>query len=140
MLATNANNAFIQFPYDISFVDCAPSPAVRFQVEQHLVKLGQLYDRITDCKVAIRLHHKHSKTRSFQINILLDLPGKRIAVSRDRIGRDARADIHSTIVDAFHKAHRQLDDFLRIRKDHSLRIKPQPLTVEEAGEPEDLLA
>src|ERR1700694_6023143 len=73
----------IYFPYDISFPDTAPSDAIRFQIVQYLAKLGRLSNRITDCKVVVRIPHKRSGKRFFHIHAALDLPGKRIAVSRE---------------------------------------------------------
>lgn len=113
----------IQFPYDISFVDCEPSEAIRFQIEEHLARLNHLYDRITDCKVAVRIAHKTSKNRFFHINILLDLPGKKIAVSREPETKSEHSEPHAAIRDAFHKLTRQLEDFLDVRKDHSRKVR-----------------
>src|SRR4051812_24676165 len=75
----------IYFPYEVSFVDCEPSAAARFQVEQQLAKLSRIHNRITDCKVIIRIPHKHrmNTNRIFHIHISLDVPGKRLAVSRE---------------------------------------------------------
>ena len=119
----------IHFPYDISFVDCEPSDAVRFQVEEHLSRLNHFYDRITDCKIAVRIPHKHSehsKARFFHVNIQLDLPGKRIAVSREPEIERPHTEVGPAIRDAFHKLTRQLEDFVQLRKNHKqpkLRLK-----------------
>ena len=59
------SDAEIKFLYDISFVDCEPSDAVRTQIEEHLRKLNHLYDRITDCRVTLRIAHKQSKHKFF---------------------------------------------------------------------------
>ena len=105
----------IPFPYEISFIDCAPSDAVRFQIEQYLTKLGGLYQRITDCKVTVRIPHKHGGNRFFHIHATLDLPGKRLAVSREPEMREERTDIQNAISAAFHKLTRQLEDYLTSR-------------------------
>lgn len=122
--AVNHAPAEIQFPYDISFVDCEPSEAVRFQIEEYLTRLNHVYDRITDCKIAVRIAHKASKNRFFHINILLDLPGKKIAVSREPETKSEHSEPHAAIRDAFHKLTRQLEDFLDVRKDHSRKARP----------------
>ena len=117
-------DAEIKFPYDISFIDCTPSDAVRFQIEQHLAKVGQLYERITDCKVAVRIPHKSSGNRYFHINIQMDVPGKRIAVSREPEAREQHTEIHAAVRDAFHKLSRQLETFVTARKNRSPVMAP----------------
>ena len=112
----SATPSEISFPYDISFIDCEPSDAVRFQIELYLAKVGKLSDRITDCKVAVRIPHKHSSNRFFHIHILLDLPGKRIATSREPEIKDQHTDIQTAISSAFHKLIRQTVTFLEERK------------------------
>lgn len=107
----------VPFPYDISFADSAPSPATRVKIEEQLMRLSRFYDRIQDCKVFVRIPHKHGGLRQFHINIQLDIPGKRIAVSRDPEVNDSHSDIKMAIKDAFDKAIRQLEDFLKLRRD-----------------------
>lgn len=108
--------SLIYFPYDISFKDTDSSPAIRYQIEQYLAKLSQLHDRITDCRVTVQIPHKRSGNRFFHINISLDLPGKRLAVSREPEVRDEHTDIHTAISCAFHKLTRQLEDFRRTQR------------------------
>jgi ribosomal subunit interface protein len=109
----------IPFPYDIRFTDSASSDAVRFQVEEHLRKLGRLYNRIIDCRVAVAIPHKSKNTHSFQIHVQLDIPGKRLAVSRDVDEDDRHIKIRTAINDAFHKLTRQLEAFLETRRQSS---------------------
>ena len=116
-------NLKISFPYEIAFVDCEPSEAVRFQLEQQLARLNNLYKRIIDCKIAVRVHHKASKNRFYHLNIILDLPGKKIVASHDPETKSDHSEPSAAIRDAFHKLIRQLDDFLAIRKDHSRNLR-----------------
>ena len=62
-------DAAIPFSYDIRFDDCTPSAAVRYAVEEQLSRLTRFFDRITDCRVSVRIPHKHSGKRTFHINI-----------------------------------------------------------------------
>jgi ribosome-associated translation inhibitor RaiA len=105
----------INFPYDISFKDTEPSDAARFQIAQYLAKLSGLSDRITDCKVVVSIPHKRSGKRYFHIHAALDLPGRRIAVSREPETRDEHSEIHFAISSCFHKLIRQMEDYLRTR-------------------------
>ena len=105
----------IPFPYDIRFTDSESSPAVCFLVEEQLLKLSRIHDRITDCRVAVTIPHKHSHARHFHVQIQLDVPGKRLAVSRDPKKDDGHMEIRRAVHDAFHKLTRQLEDFLKAR-------------------------
>lgn len=105
---------YIYFPYTICFVDCEPSEAVRFQIEEHLARLEHFYSRITDCRVNVRIPHKRG-ARFFHIHIQLDVPGKRLAVSREPETKDEHTTVSAAIRDAFHKVVRQLEDFTKAR-------------------------
>lgn len=113
----STENQGIPFPYDISFPDTAPSDGTRAKIEEYLAKLGRMHDRITDCKVFVRIPHKHGGLRYFHIHVQLDVPGKRIVASREPEENDDHADIHMALKDAFKSVTRQLDDFVRGRKE-----------------------
>ncbi len=106
----------IRFPYDISFADSDTSPATVEKIEGYLARLDRHYDRITDCKVFVRIPHKGPKL--FHVHIQLDIPGKRLAVSRDAEMDDSHATIQTAIKDAFQKITRQLEDHVSVLKDH----------------------
>jgi ribosome-associated translation inhibitor RaiA len=105
----------IGFPYEISFIDSDPSDGVRFQIEQYLAKLSRLSTRITDCKVVVRIPHKRGGNRFFHIHVALDLPGKRLAVSREPEMKEEHTEIQTAISATFHKLTRQLEDHLKSR-------------------------
>jgi putative sigma-54 modulation protein len=107
----------IGFEYDISFADSETSPATRVKIEEHLARLQRHYDRITFCKVFVRIPHKHGGLRFYHIHIELDVPGKRIAVSREPEANDSHSDIQIAIKDAFAKLTRQLEDFIKTRNE-----------------------
>ena len=119
--------SLIYFPYTISFKDTAASPAIRFQIEQYLGKLSQVYDRITDVRVTVQIPHKRSGIRFFHINIQLDLPGKRLAVSREPEIKEERTDIYTAISSAFHKIVRQVEDFRSLHQRGRVRVPNRPL-------------
>lgn len=112
-----ASESTIRFPYDITFADSATSPATVERIETYLAKLDRHYPRITDAKVFVRIPHK-TGPKLFHLHIQLDIPGKRLAVSRDVEVDDSHAEIQTAIKDAFQKITRQLDDYVKIRKDH----------------------
>ncbi len=112
----HVQDSAIPFSYDIRFDDCEPSAAVRFEIEKQLSRLSRFFNRITDCRVGVRIPHKRGGNRIFHINIQLDVPGKRIAVNRQPELRDDHSEIHLAIHDAFHKLTRQLEDYVKSRR------------------------
>jgi len=108
----------IQFEYTISFPDSDASPAMRELIEEQFMRLSRFYNRITSGHVQVRIPHKHGGVRNFHVHIQLDVPGKRLAVSREPEKSDDHTDPAVAIRDAFHKLTRQLEDFVRTRKDH----------------------
>ena len=107
----------IYFPYDITFADSDTSPATVARVETCLARLAKHYDRIVDSKVVVRIRQKKG-LKLFHLHVVLDVPGKRLAVGRDHEADDSHAEIGAAIKDAFLKITRQLDDFVKIRKAH----------------------
>lgn len=108
----------ISFPYEINFPDSETSPATVTKIEEHLSKLERFYDRIMNCKVFVRIPHKHGGVRMFHVHIHLDVPGKRLAVGRDIEVDDSQLDIQLAIKTAFSKITRQLEDYVNWRKEH----------------------
>ncbi|MBX3039609.1 MAG: ribosome-associated translation inhibitor RaiA [Bdellovibrionaceae bacterium] len=126
---TRANSEVPGFPYEISFVDCDSSQALRTKIEKHLLKLERMAPRITDCKVMIRLPHKTHGQKRFHIHIQLDIPGQRLVVSREPQSGDSHSDAYAAVHDAFFKLTRRLEDFVKQRKDrriHSSKEAPSP--------------
>ena len=99
----------ISFPYDISFADSETSPATETLIEEQLAKLERYHDRITFCKVFVRIPHKRSGLRFYHVNIELDIPGRRIVVSREPEANDSHTDIAIAVKDSFTKLTRQLE-------------------------------
>lgn len=116
-LTNVAEASSVRFPYDISFPDSETSPATITRIEEYLARLDRHYDRITSCQVVVRIPHRHG-AKLFHVHIQLDVPGKRLAVSRDAEENDRHIEIHAAIKDAFEKITRQLEDFISLRKDH----------------------
>lgn len=117
----------VPFPFEVSFVDSETSPAVRYQIEEHLARLSHFYDRITFAHVYVRIPHKHRGARSFHIHIQLDVPGRRLVASRDPDATDKHTEIHLAVRDAFSKITRQLEDFVKHRQERKALGHPSRL-------------
>lgn len=107
------------FYYQIEFPDSKPSVALTELIEKKLRKMQQFHPRIVSAHVSVRIPHRHSGTRSFHVRIQLDLPGKTLMVNREPDVRDDHADPNIAVRDAFLKLARQLEDYVRSRKDYS---------------------
>ena len=103
------------FPSKITFVDSDSSPAVHEEIEAHLAKLEEQFERITSAEVMVRIPHKRHNRKYFHIHIRLDIPGKQIVVTRETEADDAHMDIHRALHDAFQKVERQLSTHIRKR-------------------------
>ena len=114
----SGDESAVPYPYEIHFVDSEPSPATRFLIEENLARLAHFYDRITHARVQVRIPHKHGGVRMFHIHMQLDVPGRRLVVTREPEVDDKHAEIHIAIRDAFTKLLRQLEDFVAHRKNH----------------------
>lgn len=104
------------FPYDITFADCDPSPAMQALIERYLAKLARFQDRIIDAEVVVRIPHKHGQRRFFHIHVKIDVPGRQIVVAREPEVRPDHTSIAIAIHDAFDKVTRQLEDHVSLRR------------------------
>lgn len=114
------------FPYEITFVDCSPSPAVQAKIEKHLAKIERLHHRIIASEVIVRIPHKHGHQRYFHIHIQLDIPGQRIVVSREPEADETHTDVYVAVRDAFTRLTRKLEHFLKQKKDRRARFHQAP--------------
>lgn len=118
----------IPYPYEITFVDSETSPAIRQQIEENLTRLAHFYNRITFAHVYVRIQHKRRlSARQFHIHVQLDVPGRRLAASREPDANDRHLDIQRAVRDAFHKVTRQLEDFVKYRNGRKTHSSPPQL-------------
>lgn len=82
------------------------SPAVEHAIHHGVETLAHVSNAITHCAVTLDLPHRHhQRGRKFHVRIELAVPGRRIAVSRER------GTAQVALADAFRVARRQLLDF-----------------------------
>jgi ribosomal subunit interface protein len=102
-----------------------PSEAVEERIRAKAAELERFSDRITSCHVTVAAPHKHRHQGNvYAVHIEIHLPGKTIAVGRDRPQSSAHQDVYVAVRDAFDAASRQLEDYVRVQrgdvKEHSL--------------------
>jgi ribosome-associated translation inhibitor RaiA len=95
-----------------TFRDMPASPALQSAAERWVARLEQVFDRIVGCHVSIEKPHRHHlHGSSFQVNIVLSVPGAHIAVSNQ-----PNLDAYVALADAFRAARRQLLDHVELQR------------------------
>ena len=105
----------LERPLDIAFHNTDPSPDVEQEIRQHVDKLATRFPNLVACRVSVEaLHNQHRTGNMFEVHIVLSLPGRDLAVSREpHHAKDhyAHPDVHTSLRDAFRAAERQLQSF-----------------------------
>jgi len=110
------------------------SAMVEDWIREEAAKLDTFYSRITSCRVAIEIPHRHHrKGKQCHVRIDLTLPGKELVIKREPAAssrsRKTRAelagkvakveshhDLRLVIHDAFKAAGRRVQDFARLHR------------------------
>lgn len=102
-------------PLTITFRGMDSSEAVGQQIRDRVEALGRVHERIIACRVVLESRHRrHQKGNIFHVAITLTVPGREIAVNRDRGQDHAHEDAYVAIRDAFDAARRRLEDHARV--------------------------
>lgn len=109
-------------PLEVAFHNLQPSSTIEAELRRHVEKLERRFDHLIGCRVSVeKLHNQHRTGNLFEIHIVLSVPGRDLAVSRQphkAKERFANPDIHVSIREAFDAAERQLEAFKgKIRSD-----------------------
>lgn len=99
-------------PLDIAFHNMEPSELMEEHIRRHVEKLEKRHPRLIGCRVSVeRLHTQHRTGNLIEVHIILSLPGKDLAVSREphhAKDRFAHPDGYVSIREAFRAAEKQL--------------------------------
>jgi ribosomal subunit interface protein len=116
----------MQTPLRITYRNVDQSDAIDSRIRQRVDRLERLYDRITSCHVVVDKPHRHgNKGKIYEVRVLLDVPGKEIAVYREGRNDHAHEDVYVALRDAFDATERRLEDFDR-KRDHRTRVHEVP--------------
>ena len=100
-------------PLDIGFHNMDSSPAIEAEIRQRVEKLERRYSNLIGCRVTVEaLHNQHRTGNLHEVHIILSVPGRDLAVSREphrAKDRYAHPDIKTSLRDAFEAAERQLE-------------------------------
>ena len=105
----------MESPVQISFEGINESQSVRDTITAQIVKLEELFDHITACRVSVTgPSDRHRNGGLYQVHIRLALPeGREVNVNRSPKVDERLSDLTFAINDAFHRARRQLQDNVR---------------------------
>lgn len=102
-------------PLEIAFHNLDSSPTVEADIRDRVDKLAKRYRHLTGCRVSVeKLHNQHRTGNVFEVHVVLSVPGRDLAVSREpqkAKQRYAHPDIRSSVRDAFAAAERQLESY-----------------------------
>lgn len=98
-----------------------PSEALSQRIDELAEKLHKAFERITSCHVIIEQPHRHhSQGRTFHVSVVIEVPGKEIAITKH--GTD-NENAYAAASEAFKAARRQLREYARVLhgevKEHS---------------------
>ncbi len=107
----------MQVPVQVTFRDMPVSDAVEAACWEEAAKLERYCDRITSCRIVIaESHHRHRKGNLFEVRIDMAVPGRLLTVHREPPEHHADEDIGVAVREAFDRARRQLEDYVRQRR------------------------
>lgn len=100
----------------IQYLGFGESEAVNTAVQEHIDSLEKMSPNILSCRTILtRPSRKHQQGTTFQVKLLLQLPGTTIVINKDPGLNHAHEDIYVAIRDAFLAARRKVEDYNRIR-------------------------
>jgi len=112
-------------PLQITWRDVPQSDAIESAIRDKAEKLDHFYDGIIACKVLVEAsHRKHHKGNLYRIHVVVEVPDREIAVTRDPADEHAHEDIYVSIRDAFDAARRQLQDYAAKRRGQVKQHEP----------------
>jgi ribosome-associated translation inhibitor RaiA len=109
----------MDIPLELSFHNMKSSDGLQTAVSDHVARLEKMHDHIIGCRVVIEMPHKgHRMGQNLpDIHILLRLPGKEIAVTREMVhaaGWKSATDAYAVLDNAFAVAASRLREHRRV--------------------------
>lgn len=101
----------------ITFHGLPHSDAVQEYVHKRAAKLDTLAERITACRVALEMPHRHARRGGhYRVRIAVTLPAGEVVVSRSPDAARTYEDLYATINAAFDEMGRRVQDLVRRRR------------------------
>ena len=117
----------MKIPLQITFRNMEPSDAVEARIRDKAANLEQFAKDIMSCRVIVEAPHKHhNKGNIYAVKIDITLPGDEIIADRNPKQDHAHEDVYVAIRDAFNAVRRQLEDYVRLRRNKVKTHKTLP--------------
>ena len=102
-------------PLQIAFHNMVPSPRIEADIREHVGRLEKRFAHLIGCRVSVEaVHQQHRTGNPYEVHIVMSVPGRDLAVSREphhRRERHAPGDVRAVLREAFHAAESQLASF-----------------------------
>ena len=110
----------MDIPLQIHFIGISKRSDIEERVRHAAQKLEKYFDRITSCRVAVEVPHRHHhQGNHYRVSVDLAVPGKTIVVSHEAHQDPAHEEAIVAIRDAFNAALRQLDEHTERLRSHA---------------------
>jgi cold shock CspA family protein/ribosome-associated translation inhibitor RaiA len=102
-------------PLEIAFHEVQSSASLEIAIRKHVQALERRFTHLIGCRVSVETPHRQHQTGNlWEVHIVLSVPGRDIAVTREphrAKERYADPDVYTTLRDAFDVAERELLKF-----------------------------
>jgi cold shock CspA family protein/ribosome-associated translation inhibitor RaiA len=104
----------VQLPLQITFHGLSHSDPIEQYVRVRAAKLDVMAPRVTSCRVALELPHRHGRHGGhYRVSVDLTLPGGEVFAARSPDEAKSQEDLYAAIDATFDSVGRQLQDFTR---------------------------
>ena len=104
----------MQRPVEVVFRNMPHSAELEEDIRRRADNLGQYFDHITGCQVVVDASHRHHRQGNlYSVRIHLSVPRRELVVDRDPGQDHAHEDVEVALRDAFDRARRRLEDYVR---------------------------
>lgn len=104
-------------PLQITFRNTTSSRALEADINKRAAKLNRIYNLILRCRVVVEAPSQRKRQGGqYHTRIDLTLPGSRLTINRKPDQHHSYTNVYISIRDAFLKAERLLEEYVRRRK------------------------
>lgn len=107
----------------VTFRNMDPSPSLESFIRRWAERLERVDPRVQSCDVTVEIpHHRHQQGNHFKVQLMIAVPGKQIAISRDPGDDNAHEDVRVAVRDSFRAARRQLEAHVQRLRSHDVAM------------------
>ena len=107
----------------VTFRNMEPSPSLEAFIKRWAGRLQRVDPRVRSCDVTVELPHRHQhQGNHFRVQLVVTVPGRQIAISREPGDDNAHEDARVAVRDSFRAARRQLEELARKQRSHSVAL------------------